>query len=246
MKTIGFVNQKGGVGKSFASKVVANTLAGSSYKKRVLLVDCDDQETSVDLRRRDFSERDEFPYPVATCLPADLPAMMSGKKPLQVVTEQGFAAQKFDENDYDFLIVDMPGRGQSNDISGLLACLDYAIIVVNGDDSDSLSTIKFLKNITKTQQLRVNHNLPPLKVALMYNKFELTEIYKETVMFWEKQKAKHGIYKEVMFISLKETYRKYNDTYTNMLSSLKSNKILAGLYKEFAAFMGKLVVFLNQ
>jgi len=245
MKTIGFVNQKGGVGKSFASKVVANTLAGNHYKKRVLLIDCDEQATSIGLRRRDFAKNDEFSYEIATCLPAELPAVMCGNKDLHLIAKQGLVAQKFDENNYDCCIVDMPGRGHNN-IAGLLACLDYAILVTTGDDSETLSTLDFLKNIRDTQELRNKHNIAPLQVALLYNKFETTEIYKNTVFFWEKAKRKYGIHEEVLFLSEKETYRKYNDTYTDMLALLRHHKGLEGLYKEYSEFMTKLVKFLNQ
>ena len=134
MKTLGFVNQKGGVGKSFAAKVAANALSGSQHKKRVLLIDCDEQATSVALRRRDFAEQDEFRYEIASCVPADLPAVMAGRKPFRIVTQSGLVDLNFNEDCYDYAIVDMPGRGQSKDISGLLACLDYAVIVVKGDD----------------------------------------------------------------------------------------------------------------
>jgi cellulose biosynthesis protein BcsQ len=246
METIGFVNQKGG-GKSFTAKVVANALAGVHYKKRVILLDCDDEQTtSADFRQRDFAVRDEFRYPIATCLPSDLPAVMAGRKPLQMVTQGGFVSQPFDEDMYDYALVDMPGRGQSKDISGLLACLDYAVIVIKGDDSESLSTIKFLKTIVETQKLREQHDMEPLRLALMYNEFENTDIYRRTFEVWEKVKLQHDMYKEVLYLSKKETYKKYNDTYTDMLSVLNSNKALPGLHKEFSSFMTKLVTFLNQ
>ena len=160
MKTLGFVNQKGGVGKSFVSKIVANALSGSQHKKRVLLIDCDDEQTiSADLRQRDFRYSNEFRYDVAICSPTDLPAVIAGRKPLHVVTKSGFENLEFDEKNYDYTIIDMPGRGQDKGISGLLACLDFAIIVVKGDDSESLSTLKFLKKITETKELRQKHEI---------------------------------------------------------------------------------------
>jgi cellulose biosynthesis protein BcsQ len=246
MKTLGFVNQKGGVGKSFSAKIVASALAGNSYKKRVLLIDCDEQATCVKLRRRDLMERDEFPYEIAACLPQDLPTIMAGKKDMQVVAKDGYVSQVLDERNYDYAIVDMPGRSQSKDIAGLLASLDYAVIVVNDDDSDTLATLDFLQTINDTQDLRKDYEIEPLPVALMYNKFEMTDIYKETVKFWEQQKKQFGIYPEVLFLSRKETYKIYNDTYTNMLQKLKHNKSLEGLHKEFSQFISKLVTFLNQ
>jgi cellulose biosynthesis protein BcsQ len=250
-KIVGFVNQKGGVGKSFTSKVVANALSARPRNKRILLIDCDEQATSVAMRKRDIevlrSEEKpiEFSYPIATCLPADLPAVLAGKKPLQIITEAGPISCEFDDNKYDYTFVDMPGRGQSNDIFALLASLDYAVIVIKGNDSETLSTLDFLKIIDRSQKLRTSHGIELLNLALMYNEFENTTIYQNTVRFWEKMKSKHGILKEILYLSSKETYKKYDNTYSNMLHELRSNKSLEGLHKEFSSFVVKLTNFLE-
>jgi cellulose biosynthesis protein BcsQ len=251
-KIVGFVNQKGGVGKSFTSKVAANALSGKQYNKRILLIDCDEQATSVGMRKRDMEilkgeGKDlEFTYAIATCLSADLPAVLAGKKTLQVITENEPISCEYDDSSYDYTFIDMPGRGQSSDIFALLASLDYAVIVVKGDDSETLSTLDFLKIIDRSQKLRASHNIDPLKLALMYNEFENTSIYQNTVIFWEKIKVKYGILKEILFLSSKETYKKYNNTYSNMLHELRSNKSLDGVYKEFNSFITKLLNFLES
>jgi cellulose biosynthesis protein BcsQ len=250
-KIVGFVNQKGGVGKSFTSKVVANALSGKPHNKRILLIDCDEQATSVGMRKRDIEvlrgeeKTPEFAYQIATCLPADLPATLAGKKPLQIITEAEPMPCKFDDSSYDYTFVDMPGRGQSSDIFALLASLDYAVIVAKGNDSETLSTIDFLKIIERSQKLRASHGIEPLKLALMYNEFENTAIYQDTVLFWEKLKTKYGILKDILYLSRKENYKKFDNTYSNMLYELRGNKSLEGLYKEFSSFIVKLVNFLE-
>jgi hypothetical protein len=79
----------------------------------------------------------------------------------------------------------------------------------------------------------------------MYNEFENTSIYQNTVMFWEKMKPKYGILKDILFLSSKETYKKYDNTYSNMLYELRGNKSLEGLYKEFNTFIVELKKFLE-
>lgn len=250
-KIVGFVNQKGGVGKSFTSKVVANALSGKPHNKRILLIDCDEQATSVGMRKRDIrilrseEKTPEFTYQIATCLPADLPAALAGKKPLQIITEAEPTPCRFDDSRYDYTLVDMPGRGQSSDIFALLASLDYALIVAKGNDSETLSTVDFLKIIERSQKLRTSHNIELLRLALLYNEFENTAIYQNTVLFWEKMKPKYGILKEILFLSRRETYKKYDNTYSNVLQELRGNKALEGLYKEFSSFIGKLINFLE-
>ena len=85
-KIIGFINQKGGVGKSFVSKIAANALSGRQYKKRVLVIDSDEQGTIIAMRKRDAAlmqsegKTPEFAYEVTTCLSEHLPSVVSGKK----------------------------------------------------------------------------------------------------------------------------------------------------------------------
>jgi hypothetical protein len=76
--------------------------------------------------------------------------------------------------------------------------------------------------------------------------FESTATYKGTVAAWEQQRVALGLYNEVLYLSKMETYRKYNDTYTDMLQELKSNKALSNLYKEFSRFIETLLKFLEQ
>ena len=102
------------------------------------------------------------------------------------------------------------------------------------------------QKITETEELRQKYKMESLSEALIYNEFENTEIYKSTVQFWEEQKPRFNMYREVMYLSKKETYKKYNDTYTDMLVTLKHHKGLEGLHKEFLSFMNLLVKFLNQ
>ena len=90
-KIIGFINQKGGVGKSFASKIAANALSGKQYKKRILLIDCDEQDTAASMRKKDISmmqgegKTPEFAYPIAQCRAENLTGVLAGKHDMHII-----------------------------------------------------------------------------------------------------------------------------------------------------------------
>jgi chromosome partitioning protein len=250
-KVIGFVNQKGGVGKSFASKFFANAITGQKFGKRVLLIDCDEQRTVADMRKRDIlalqseGKDPEFAYDVAHCFPEKLTDVIAGKGSVQIMLPEAQKTTPVDFERYDYIIVDMPGRGQGDDIYALVANLDCAVIVTQGGDSETLSTIGFFKTITKSQQARREYGMDPLKVALMYNEFENTATYKEAVMFLEQAKPKYNIHKEILYLSSRETYRKYDNTYSNILYELRCNKSLSKLYEEAERFVKSVLNFIQ-
>ena len=249
-KIVGFINQKGGVGKSFTTKVVANALSRPKYGKKIIVIACDAQGTIVAGRKLDIAVQKnkdvEFSYDVATCAAENLLNVVAGEAPVRVLTETGHENQTLDVSAYDYIFVDMPGRGQNRDILTLLASIDYAVVVTLGDTSETMSTMDFFSVIQRAQQLRTQNEIEPIKLALMYNQFETTATYKGTVSVWEPQRLELGLYSEVLYLSKMETYRKYNDTYTNMLQELKGNKALGNLYKEFSNFITSLVKFLEQ
>jgi cellulose biosynthesis protein BcsQ len=251
-KIVGFINQKGGVGKSFTTKVAANALCGAKYAKKVMVVDCDEQGTVVAGRKLDMAMLREknkdaaFAYEVATCAAENLLGVIAGEKPMRALTVAGYENRMLDASAHDFVFVDMPGRGQNRDILTLLASIDYAVVVTLGDTSETMSTMDFFSVIQRTQQLRAQGEIEPIKLALMYNQFENTATYKGTVAAWEQQRVALGLYSEVLYLSKMETYRKYNDTYTDMLRALKSNKALSNLHNEFSRFIETLLKFLEQ
>jgi cellulose biosynthesis protein BcsQ len=251
-KIVGFINQKGGVGKSFTTKVAANALCGAKYGKKVVVIDCDEQGTVIADRKLDAAmllqkgKDAEFAYDVATCAAEDLLGVIAGEKPMRALTASGYESRALEADAYDYVFVDMPGRGQNRDILTLLASIDYAVVVTLGDTSETMSTMDFFSIIQRAQQLRAQGEIEPIKLALMYNQFEPTATYKGTVAVWEAQRATLGLYGEVLYLSKMETYRKYNDTYSNILHELRSNKALDNLYNEFNRFIKNLLKFLEQ
>ena len=251
-KIVGFINQKGGVGKSFTTKVVANALCRAKYCKKIVVIECDEQGTIVAGRTLDMAMLQQknkdavFTYDVATCAAESLLGVVAGETPMRVLTASGHETRKLDVSAYDYVFIDMPGRGQNRDILTLLASIDYAVVVTLGDTSETMSTMDFFSVIQRAQLLRTQNEIEPIWLALMYNQFEPTATYKGTVAVWEPQRAELGLYDEVLYLSKMETYRKYNDTYTNMLYELKSNKALSNLYEEFTTFIKRLLKFLEQ
>jgi cellulose biosynthesis protein BcsQ len=251
-KIVGFINQKGGVGKSFTTKVTANALCNAKYGKKIVVIDCDEQGTIVARRKLDMAlleqkNKDvEFAYDVATCAAENLLDVVAGETPMRVLTTAGHENRTLDVSAYDYVFVDMPGRGQNRDILTLLASVDYAVVVTLGDTSETMSTMDFFSVIKRAQLLRTQNEIELIKLALMYNQFEPTATYKDTVAVWEPQRQELGLCGEVLYLSKMETYRKYNDTYTNILQELKNNKALGNLHAEFSEFIKRLLKFLEQ
>jgi cellulose biosynthesis protein BcsQ len=180
-KIVGFINQKGGVGKSFTTKVVANALSRPKYGKKTIVIDCDEQGTIVAGRKLDIAVQKnkdvEFSYDVATCAAENLLNVVAGEAPVRVLTETGHESQKLDVSVYDYIFVDMPGRGQNRDILTLLASIDYAVVVTLGDTSETMSTMDFFSVIQRAQLLRTQNEIEPIKLALMYNQFKFPTFF---------------------------------------------------------------------
>jgi chromosome partitioning protein len=155
-RTVAVSCQKGGVGKSCVSVLVAGELAGRGYK--VLLCDCDTQQTAS---RWSAKAPDSAPFPAAV-----LSFVAYGPKLHREIEKQ--------LHNYDFILVDLPPSAEAGTVTqSALLVADLAIVVVvpSAPDVDSAEATVALIESAKV----VNEELT---AVLFANRVERTLIAK--------------------------------------------------------------------
>jgi cellulose biosynthesis protein BcsQ len=195
MKILSFANQKGGEGKSALTKLTAGALSMSPFNLKILIIDADTQGSIIAHRNRDIAtlgEDYEFPYDVKFSFPNKLPELITKLKK---------------ENEYDVVLVDMPGRGYGDDINILLSCLDIAIVPIAKGDEDADASLDFLEALKQHNEERIAAKYPKLKLYIIYNKFDNTANAKASVEIFEAIKENFGIEKAYYFCHCEKTFK---------------------------------------
>jgi cellulose biosynthesis protein BcsQ len=156
---IAFSNQKGGVGKSTMTVLLASHLRWTK-NLNVLVVDCDyPQHSLAHMRERDklavakndhfkrllisqFNETGKRTYPIITSTPEEARD-----------TADRFLAEA--EEHYDIVIVDLPGTMKSPGVFRTIVNMDYLVTPVIADRMVLQSTLSFstaLLDFTKSKQ----------------------------------------------------------------------------------------------
>lgn len=179
MKIIGFVNQKGGVGKTTLGMLTCSALAEEPFNYRTAFIDCDYQQSARKQREKDMmiiAEELAFTKAEQDLLEKGLPVTDEaleelGQKYIHLIREKMeeneeayfkypiyFTASDQltetivkleEEGKYDYVFLDMPGQAQGNGLSTLLIALDYAFIPVESGDFDVSSSLEFIKGKLK-------------------------------------------------------------------------------------------------
>lgn len=135
-KIISFATQKGGSGKSTLALVLAAPLA-TEYGLRIAVLDCDYQQSIVKTREQldahnlanlqltDPSAR--YPYDV-----------------FPLALDKIFDFIDNPDNDYDLIIIDVPGRADGDDVFNALTACDAVIVPLVSDYLDRASTAEFM------------------------------------------------------------------------------------------------------
>lgn len=135
-KIISFATQKGGSGKSTLALVLAAPLA-VEYGLRIAILDCDYQQSIVKTREqldeqnlaslRESNPAAEYPYDVF---------------PLALDKIFDFIDNSADN--YDLIIIDVPGRADGEDVFNALTSCDAVIVPLVSDYLDRASTAEFM------------------------------------------------------------------------------------------------------
>ena len=136
MKTIGFCNQKGGCGKTTLTIFLASYLA-YDLKKRVIVLDCDYPQLSLKNTRNAELEslkesgenipQQENIYAVES---AEMKHFVSAKK-------------AYEEQGYDYMLVDLPGSASNSEMMICVSQLDYVFIPLETEKKAARATFDF-------------------------------------------------------------------------------------------------------
>ncbi|MGV8829936.1 MAG: ParA family protein [Breznakibacter sp.] len=212
---IGFVNQKGGVGKTTLGMLTCTALSAAPFNKKCAFIDCDSQESAVMQRRKDiYTVSEELSYQKLReenqCLSPEeteikLEQYFSGiREKISSDPNKYFSYPVFyceteklmeliveleDQHDYDFIFVDMPGQAQGDGLSTLLITLDHAFVPVESGDFDIASSISFLEQkLFKFKKFKESRGSDLfLNINIVFNKVKDTLRYKDTILSFKER-----------------------------------------------------------
>jgi chromosome partitioning protein len=136
-KKVSFASQKGGVGKSTLTTIIANQAHMDGLK--VLVVDCDAQKSlklrrdaevdlGIELNQITAEEAETVLYKIIAIDPEMVPATV----------------RKY-ESEYDLILIDVPGNLVQKDVDECYIMLDYLIVPFTDSQFDISSTVQFLE-----------------------------------------------------------------------------------------------------
>lgn len=129
MKTIGFCNQKGGVGKTTLAKMLASFLA-YELKEKVAFIDADAPQFSAHFYRENELKNYDTPeelYPILPCNLADVTAAIS----------------KFNNEGYEYIIVDLPGSASNDNMINAVTSLNIVFIPTQVEQKSAEASYRF-------------------------------------------------------------------------------------------------------
>ena len=145
-KIISVANRKGGVGKTTLTIILATALA-LEKKKKVLLLDCDNQRSAFDyfsIQKQIYGE--EPPYEIRTL------------HPKYIFDELRFSSEKF-----DVIFIDIPRMtddSKDGSVVQVLTCCDTILIPVVAGNFEALSTRDFIKTLKGIDDFKKERDIP--------------------------------------------------------------------------------------
>lgn len=179
---ISVANQKGGVGKTTLAACLANYM--SFHGIRVMVIDCDRQQSIFRSRKRDIAKYGE----------SALPYEITGYRVLDHETMRNIIKNVYNAKEIDIVIFDCPGSMSDPWLVPLFANTDYVLIPYHYDDITIASTSEFILFLEKINSSVRNRT--PLKLVMIPNMIDRrigtrTELFK-----WEETKSvysNHGL-----------------------------------------------------
>ena len=135
-KIISFATQKGGSGKSTLALVLAAPLA-TEYGLKIAILDCDYQQSIV-------KTRNQIDAPSMTAMLEHDPSAKYPYDVFPLALDKIFDFIDSPENDYDLIIIDVPGRADGEDVFNALTSCDAVIVPLVSDYLDRASTTEFM------------------------------------------------------------------------------------------------------
>jgi chromosome partitioning protein len=135
-KVISFATQKGGAGKSTLALVLAAPLA-TEYGLKIAILDCDYQQSIVKTRK-------QLDEPSLAILQETDPTAAYPYDVFPMALKSIFDFIDNPDNDYDLIIIDIPGRADGEDVFNALTGCDAVIVPLVSDYLDRASTAEFM------------------------------------------------------------------------------------------------------
>ncbi|MFK7809968.1 MAG: ParA family protein [Saprospiraceae bacterium] len=135
-KIISYLNLKGGVGKSTLTALTASFL--HEKKKNVCVVDCDEDQKTIDLWKKEDIKNGIATYDVYPVLSRDVPDTIS-----EILDE------------YDFIFVDFPGNMSQKGVKSIWPFLDVVIVPFYPNAEEVDPTVKFYNEFETYNDIRI-------------------------------------------------------------------------------------------
>lgn len=201
-KVISFATQKGGAGKSTLALVLAAPLA-IEYGLRVAVVDCDYQQSIVRTRQQvDAANYAELlKRQPAAQYPYDLVALELS----QVFEFLDEAAPA-----YDLIIVDVPGRADSDEVFQVLTACDAVLVPLVADYLDRASTAEFMRLLDVIQAAADAHGIAFQHFGVLTKRVAGRRENQELAAYLDEL----GLVRFTAFLSLRVAYSRASTLYS--------------------------------
>lgn len=268
---IGFVNQKGGVGKTTLGMLVCTALSAEPFNKKCAFIDCDAQESAVMQRKKDIltiSEELSFQkvkdqHPNVNPEEAEELASQYFRTIREKINSDPNKFFKYPvffcdteklmdliidiEDEYDYIFVDMPGQAQGDGLSTLLISLDHAFMPVQSGDFDISSSISFLEQkLFKFKQFKESRAKDEfyLNINIVFNKVNDTLKYRDTILsFKERFETDNRVLlmDEKKCLSDSVFYKENTNTYQSILEAPTKSKTEKDKQSAFKVFVEEFI-----
>ncbi len=162
-KIISLTNSKGGAGKSTMTIFIASILA--KLDNRVLIVDCDEQKSIIDAYNIAKEAGDDVRFDVLE---------------LNANSDDFFDDLESLSEEFDYIFIDMPGRGHDNAVKRILYAIEYAIIPMGYGDTDISAGVEFINSLLSIQQEMRKQDFD-IKIGLFFNNHKKTNKSDDTI-----------------------------------------------------------------
>lgn len=163
-----FANQKGGVGKTTLTHLIAKTITDPAIGKKCLVIEVDKQKSLSDLKntiQENMGDKFVMPY--------DLRLLNDLEDVKELVEKE---AEK-----YDIIILDTPGTLDKRGLVATLSIADIVLIPLNSSILEVNSSVDFIQTMYKVKEYRATLDLPFDYYTVLNRVDNKTRFYKSLV-----------------------------------------------------------------
>lgn len=231
-KVISVTNSKGGSGKSTMTVFLASVF--SKINKKVLVIDCDEQGSIISAHQTAVDVGDNILFDVAN---------------LDANNDDFFDNLENYANKYDYIFIDMPGRGHDNAVKRILYSVEYALIPIGYGDTDIYASQNFITDMINIKKDMKQQGFD-LKIGIFFNNLKKTNKAQDTInSFLENYKNEQTIEilknskDKVIFMSNREIYKtlEFGHTPLELSKTFKTKNTII----EFEDFIESVLKFLR-